>query len=131
MKSFRFTLIFAFDPGTETGAARLVAPLADIIAARECEIFGFTVWPSTGWTKPYGIESGATVEFCAPLRRAVEFAAGVAEWYLQDCVYLASGSGAALVDSRGRIIETLAAGEIFTAENVTLFNSLTEVIDNV
>ena len=127
---FRFTLVFAFDRGTESNVARLVSALSDIITHYGCEIFGFTVWPSLGWTKQWGTERGATVEFCAPLRRAVEFGAGIAKWYTQDCVYLACGEGAVLVDARGMIVETLTPGSVFAATNVAAFNVCTEILSN-
>ncbi len=122
----RFTLIFALPETLQAPIATLARALADIIADVEAGISGFTVWPSLGWTKGYGIERGATVEFVAPHRRAVEFSAAVATWYSQECVYLASGSGAVLIDARGRIVETLAVGELWTC--AALFNSQTEIL---
>lgn len=128
---FRFTLVFAYyRDATPAHLSGLVSTLTEIIAHTETEIFGFTVWPSLGWTKQWGTERTTTVEFCAPLRRAVEFGAGVAEWYGQECVYLACGEGAVLVGATGFIVETLTPGSEFAAANVAAFNCATETLDN-
>lgn len=110
MTNHRFTLIFAFPESLQVAIAQLSQTLVSLTNEN---LTGFTVWPSLGWADGYGIERGATVEFIATLPGAVHFAAAVSDRYLQDCVYLASGDGAVLIDPDGTVIEILAPGSIF------------------
>jgi len=123
----RFTLIFAIESGA---AARIASGLTKSIAriAPEHCIEGFTVWPSHGWTVAWGREAGATVEFIATLANAVSFAADVCVCNTQDCVYLAAGLDAVLVDSAG-LLQTLTHAT-FAGANIGEFNNHQERLAN-
>lgn len=123
---YRFTLIFA--GACHESGAEYCAALARLVPDH-C-ILAFTVWPSDGYVRSYGRETGATVEFIAPLRRAVEFGADVAKHYGQECTYLACGDAAVLVGDCGRIIEVLTTDAVFAGANVERFNVTTEILDN-
>ena len=125
MSNERFTLIFAVDIAsreTVTGA-QFAASLARIVP--DHGIQGFTVWPSHGYTVDYGREAGATVEFVAPVRRAVAFAADIAKYYGQDAVYLANGTAAVIVDYRG-YIEPLTSDNAFAGAPIHKLNTETQ-----